>query len=432
MTSTQPPNLVATPRSAETHRPSFAEALRYWHQLGWTSFGGPAAQIGMMHRELVERRRWIDEDQFLTGLNLCMLLPGPEAQQLAVYLGTLLHGRRGGLAAGLLFIVPGILILYSLSLLYVWQGATQEFVAILRGLQPIVIAIVAASAWRLAVRVLITPSLGLMTLATVIAMHAFSVPLPVVLLAAGLGGVMIGKYQPHWLGNPTPVAASITPPDPHHTGLTLGAGLILWWLPIGIAGLALGFNALVVRLGLFFSKVAVITFGGAYAVLPYVATELVEKYKVLSLDATMAGLAFAESTPGPLIMVLQFFGFVAGWNHATAHPWLGATAAAAMTTWVTFVPCFLWIFLLTPHVGRLQRLRYLQYALRAVTASSVGVILMLALWLARHVLLPDAMRVDWLSVLVALLAFRSLQTTKIGLLPLLGTGALLGVLRILL
>lgn len=413
--------------------PSFGEAFRFWFQLGWTSFGGPAAQIAIMHREVVDRRKWVDEQHFLDGLNLCMLLPGPEAQQLSIYLGSLLHGRRGGLAAGLLFILPSVLILYGLALLYVTQGNVPWFVGAMRGLQPVVVAIVAASAVRLATRVLKTYLLRALALASFVAMAVFDTPFPIILLVAASLGALLGRIRPDLLvgahgagdraGAPMPGAMRA------HPVRTLLVGLALWWLPVVLLALALGPRDLLVSLGVFFSKVAVITFGGAYAVLPYVANEVVRTYGWVSLDATIAGLAFAETTPGPLIMVLQFLGFVAGWNADGAHALWRASAAAALTTWVTFVPCFLWIFLLAPYVARVRHIEPLRHALTAVSATVVGVIVTLGVWFARHALSSEAHGVDWLAAATAGAAYAALRYERLGLTALVGIGVALGLLR---
>ncbi len=402
--------------------PPFREALRFWAKLGCISFGGPAAQIALMHREFVEKRRWVDEAEFRDGLSFCMLLPGPEAQQLAVYVGWLLHGVRGGLVAGLLFIIPSMFVLWLLSVLYVTQGSQPWFLAMLLGIQPVVVAIVAASALRLAGKVLKSNFERALAAAAFTAIFGFKVPFPWVLAVA----VVIGILH---RGGPDdqPLAPS---PNPRAHGTFAGAarvlaiGLSAWLLPLLAIRVSLGADHVLYQLGSFFSRVAVMTFGGAYAVLPHVAREAVEQHHWLTTEAMLAGLAFAETTPGPLIMVLQFVGFMAAWNET---PSLGfATAGALVVTWATFAPCFLFIFLGAPWISRIRELAVLRRAFAAISAIVVGVIISLGVWLGQHVF------VEAVAVVVFVVALVALQSKKVGILGVVGSGAAFGLLRHLL
>lgn len=386
-------------------RPSWQEALRYWHSLGWTSFGGPAAQIAMMHQETVERRRWISEEDFLSGLNLCMLLPGPEAQQLAIYLGLRLHGRLGGLVAGILFILPAAVIIYALSLIYVLHGDLPWFRAALSGLKPVVLGLVVVAAFNLGRRVLKTKTMMCMAIASLLALVGLGQNFAHILIATAAMGWLLGRLRPHYLEDSIAVAQ-----NPHTTKpakfrisqwlSTVGLGLILWWLPIlGLMVLRSREDRLV-QLGIYFSKVALMTFGGAYAILPEVMASAVEQYHWLDTQDAVAGLAFAETTPGPLIIVLQFIGFLAGWHDAGKFSLTQASAAAALTTWMTFVPSFIWIFALSPMVAKIRSLPWLRHTMLAISASIVGVIASLAIFLAKHTVLSEANRFDWSNALV--------------------------------
>jgi chromate transporter len=371
--------------------PTFQEALRVWLRIGLLSFGGPAAQIALMHRELVDERRWIGDARFLHALNFCMLLPGPEAQQLATYLGWLLHGVKGGLAAGLLFILPGVVVMMALSILYATLGEVPLVAALFFGLKCAVLVIVVEALIRVAKRALRGAVPWLLAAAAFAALFVFAVPFPVVVLAAAA----VGYALPHLFAAGGHGSAKDGPPalldallaaEPERiarlSGAAKRAGLIavaLWVWPVAL----LMEGGVFGDIAWFFSKMAMVTFGGAYAVLAYVAQEAVEQYRWLSAADMLAGLGLAETTPGPLILVLQFVGFLAGWNHGGL---LAGVAGALLAVWVTFAPCFAWIFLGAPYVERLHGVERLKGALAGVTAAVVGVIANLALWFGLRVL----------------------------------------------
>jgi chromate transporter len=380
----------------------FAEAVRVWWRIGWLSFGGPAGQIALMHRELVEQRRWISEPRFLHALNYCMLLPGPEAQQLAVYIGWLMHRARGGIVAGALFVLPGALVLGLLSWLYVRFGSVPVVTALFFGLKAAVLAVVIEAVLRIGRRALKTPFLVTLAAAAFVAIYAFDVAFPLIVLGAALIGLGARHFMPQWL---PPAKATDAAGDRHyvvdrmldrgeaaHTLPSLRRALrtfavfaTLWFAPVAVAGWWLGSQHVITREGMFFSQTAVVTFGGAYAVLAYVAQRAVEDFGWLRPGEMVDGLALAETTPGPLIMVLQFVGFVAAWRNAgPLDPLFAAVLGAAMTTWVMFIPSYLFIFVGAPYIEALRRHRGLHAALSAITAAVVGVILNLSIWFAMH------------------------------------------------
>ena len=374
--------------------PSFADALRVWLRIGLLSFGGPAAQIALMHREVVEQRRWISERRFLQALNFCMLLPGPEAQQLATYLGWLMHGVKGGLAAGLLFILPGAALMLALSGVYLVFGTVPLVAALFLGLKCAVLALVLEALLRVA-RKALTGALSLgLAAAAFVALFVFAVPFPLVVLAALVAGfVLPGAFAAGGGGAAKDGDASLVDAafraDPglaaRRASGARRAGLValaLWLWPVALLSGA----GLWGDLAWFFSQMAVVTFGGAYAVLAYVAQEAVENYRWLSAADMLAGLGLAETTPGPLILVLQFVGTLAGAREAGVG---GAVLGALLVLWVTFAPCFAWIFLGAPFVERAQGIARLQGALAAVTAAVVGVIANLALWFGLRVLFAE-------------------------------------------
>lgn len=412
--------------------PGFREALRFWLKLGFISFGGPAGQIAIMQRELVEKKRWIGPERFSHALNFCMLLPGPEAQQLAIYCGWLLHRTRGGLAAGLLFVLPSAFILWGLSVVYVLHGDAPWLVGLLKGLQPAVVGVVAAAVPRLAGKSLRTPILAGIALLAFGLIYGLGVGFPWIVAGAALVGGMGWRLVPQgfsgknaMLGGTGISEAGPAGPNASAPGagralrvIALGAGL--WAAPVLAAGFVFGWGSTLVAQGLFFSRAALVTFGGAYAVLPYVAQRAVEVQGWLSGPEMLAGLAFAETTPGPLIMVLQFVGFMGGWNHPDGDlsPLLAATLCAGMTTWVTFAPCFLWIFLGAPHVERLRDKPAMGAALSAVTAAVVGVVLNLGVWFAWQVWRPKTeagAEWDWFAVALSAAAFLALHRFKANL-----------------
>jgi len=406
-------------------QPTLAAATRFWLKLGFISFGGPAGQIAIMHRELVEQRKWIGESRFLHALNFCMFLPGPEAAQLAIYIGWLLHGTPGGIIAGALFVLPSVAILWGLSLLYATYASLGWVAAIFYGLKAAVLAIVADALIRIARRSLKSPVFVVLAAASFVALFFFNIPFPLVIVAAGLvglaGGLMrLPSFMPPRDSAEPSVAYSEESRARPSWGRSLKVvtlGLVLWWLPVIGAGLWLGWDNLLVKEGVFFSKAAMVTFGGAYAVLPYVAQLAVSKFGWLSASQMLSGLGLAETTPGPLIMVVLFVGFLAGWQHPAPLSPIGmATAGALLTTWVTFVPCFMWIFVGAPFVERLYGNRMLSGALAAITAAVVGVVANLAVWFGGHVLAPGG-KLDVFALAMGLVVWAGLTRWKWNVVP---------------
>jgi chromate transporter len=421
--------------------PTFAEALRFWWKLGWISFGGPAGQISIMHKEIVEKQRWMGEEHFLHALNFCMLLPGPEAQQLATYLGWRLHGARGGIAAGVLFVLPSVFILFGLSWLYMAGGDIKWVQGLFYGLIPAVIAIVVSAVKRIGSKALKSPCLWVLSLLAFVAIFVFKISFGWIILTAAATGFVGGKHFPKQFpagkghgksGAEGESCVALQPPPRAGAGRTVmvsGICLVLWWLPVVAAGLLLGWRGIHFQEGLFFSKAALVTIGGAYAVLPYVSQMAVEHYGWLGQRQMMAGLGLAETTPGPLIMVLQFVGFVAAWqNPGDLSPLVAGALGALMTTWVTFLPCFMFVFLGAPHVEGLRERPALASTLTAITAAVVGVILNLAIWFGWHALRPEGGGIDGFVAVVALAAWVAMERFKIGVIPTLGVCAVLGMI----
>ena len=421
--------------------PTFGKALRFWSKLGWVSFGGPAGQIAIMHKEIVERRRWLSEEHFLHALNFCMLLPGPEAQQLATYLGWRLHGARGGIAAGVLFVLPSVFILLGLSWLYMAGGSIAWVNGLFYGLTAAVIAIVVSAVKRIGSKALKSPSLWVLAGLAFVAIFVFKINFVVIILTAALIGYVGGKLYPrqfpagkgHGKSAVEELPCVELPPARRasvgRTVLISALCLTLWWLPVIGIGVVMGWEGIHFQEGLFFSKAALVTIGGAYAVLPYVAQMTVEKFGWLSQTQMMAGLGLAETTPGPLIMVLQFVGFVAAWqNPGDLTPLAAGTLGALVTTWVTFLPCFLFVFLGAPYVQGLHERPGLSTALTGITAAVVGVILNLAIWFAWHALAPAGGKLDYFVAVVALGAWLAMERFKIGVIPTLGVCALVGMI----
>lgn len=421
--------------------PTFKEAFRFWWRLGWISFGGPAGQISIMHKELVEKRRWLSEEHFLHALNFCMMLPGPEAQQLATYLGWRLHGARGGMAAGVLFVLPSMFILFGLSWLYMAGGTIPWVNGIFYGLMPAVIAIVVSAVKRIGSKALKTPGLWCLAVLAFVAIFFLKISFIGIILVAGLIGFLGGKRLPgqfpagkgHGAGHGSEEACVELPPVRRgglaRTVLVTSVCLSLWWAPVFSVGAWLGWKGIHFQEGLFFSKSALVTIGGAYAVLPYVSQMAVEHFGWLGQRQMMAGLGLAETTPGPLIMVLQFVGFVAAWqNPGDLSPLVAGSLGALVTTWVTFLPCFLFVFLGAPHVEGLRERPALASALTAITAAVVGVILNLAIWFAWHALMPEDGKFDGFVAIMAVLAWVAMERFKVGVIPTLAICAALGVL----
>jgi chromate transporter len=389
------------PAGAPPHHqhPRFSEALRTWLKIGLISFGGPAAQIALMHRIVVDDKRWIDEPRFLHALNYCMLLPGPEAQQLAVYLGWLLHRTPGGLAAGVLFVLPGALVMLALSSLYVLYRELPVVDGAFWGIRAAVLAIVVEAILRIGRRALRSGAMYTIAALAFAGIFFFAVPFPLIVLAAGLLGYLSAAYRPSLFPAP-PSPASSSEGDATPAGRTAqqvgksGAplriaviGAALWFGPTLAIAAWLGWGSSFVDIGAFFSKMAVVTFGGAYAVLSYVAQQAVHVYGWLDPGEMLTGLGLAETTPGPLIMVVQFVAFLGAYRHpGPFEPLIAGMLGGLLATWVTFVPCFIWIFLGAPYIERLRGNRRLSAALATITAAVVGVILNLALWFALHVM----------------------------------------------
>jgi chromate transporter len=442
------------------HGVSFREALRVWARVALNSFGGPAGQIAVMHRIVVEEKRWLSEERFLHALSYCMLLPGPEAQQLATYIGWLLHRTAGGLAAGILFVLPGFVTILALSLLYVAYGELPLVAGAFFGIKAAVLALVLEALLRIGRRALGHAVQVAIAAGAFAAIFLLDVPFPWIVLGAGALGALGSRLLPEAFRPPRPVVAPGAEPvadalldgqTPEHTrpsarrALRVGAiALSLWWLPIAVLAGVRGGADVFTQIALFFSKLAVLTFGGAYAVLAYMAQEAVEGYGWLSPAEMLDGLGMAETTPGPLIQVVQFVGFLGAYRRpGELAPWLAGTLAALLTTWVTYVPCFLWIFLGAPWIERLRESAAIRGALAGITAAVVGVILNLALWFSLHTLFasvgerrigPLVLHVpDWATLdaaAAAITAGAAVATLRFhaGVLRLIGGCAALGVL----
>ncbi len=435
---------------------SLAEASRYWFQLGWISFGGPAGQIALMHQELVERRRWLSERRYLHALNYCMVLPGPEAIQLATYLGWLMHGVRGGLVAGGLFLLPSVLVLIALSSIYVLWGQLPLLAAVFWALKPAVLAIVVQAGWRLGRRTLHTQPLVWLAVVAFLAFSVLQWPYPLVIALAALAGWAAGRWQPAWLALPEPQAPVVAvqnpslqnpigdfihgdaTPTPAHARFSkrdLALTLLVWGCALGLPLLALGlingWDGPLVAMGRFFSQVALVTFGGAYAVLPYVAKAAVGHFDWLSASQMVDGLALGETTPGPLIIVVAFVGFMGGWNTgvfgAPGH-WWDAVAATLVVVWFTFLPSFGFILVGGPLVEATRDNLRLGAPLRAITAAVVGVIGSLVVFFAAPVLWP-AGPFDWAPAGLVVLALVLLLRWRWSVLQLIGGAALVGLGR---
>src|SRR5947207_1912275 len=424
--------------SRQGQPPTFREAFRFWLKLGFLSFGGPTGQIAMMHAEMVEKKRWIDNARFLHALNFCMLLPGPEAQQLAIYIGWILHKTRGGIVAGALFVIPSIFILWTLSYIYVAYGHVPWIAAIFYGLKPAVLAIVAAAVIRIGSKALKNAVMWSLALAAFVTIYFFRVPFPLIIISAGILGLIGNKILPEYfrgeIAHPLDVDLASNLAERAklswlHALKISAAWVVIWALPLALTGIFLGTDHTIFREGIFFSKAAVVTFGGAYAVLPYVSQQAVEHYHWLTAPQMLDGLGLAETTPGPLIMVLQFVGFLGAWNHpGNLPPLVSATLGALVTTWTTFVPCFLWVFLGAPYIEKLRDVKLLTAALSTVTAAVVGVILNLAVWFGLHVIFPGTGNIDWFALIVCALAFVAMLGYKIEIIPVVLGSGLLGLI----
>ena len=384
--------------TAITGQPSFGEAFKVWLKIGCINFGGPAGQIALMHRVVVDEKKWVDEARFLHALNFCMLLPGPEAQKLATYLGWLLHGVRGGLAAGILFIVPGAFVMLGLSLLYALGRGVPAIDGALFGIKAAVLVIVIEALIRIGKRALKSTLLLSLAAAAFIGIFFLALPFPLIVAAAALIGYVVARRAPGQLGLSGKVE-SVPPPAKdrwRQFAIASAVGIVVWWAPIAFAALIFGPQHVLVSIGTFFSKLAVVSFGGAYALLAYMAQEAVQTYGWMTASEMVDGLGLAETTPGPLILVTQFVGFLAAFRNAPPFsPVTAGVLGAVMTTWVTFVPSMLWIFAGAPFVERLRANRQLSGALAAITAAVVGVILNLSVWFALHVLFGKVTEMHW-------------------------------------
>jgi chromate transporter len=387
----------------------FRTAVRVWFAISLQTFGGPAGQIAVMQRALVDEKRWIGQRRFLHALNYCTLLPGPEAQQLATYVGWLLHGTRGGLVAGGLFVLPGVVALLVLSAIYVAFGSTTAVTSVFAGLAADVLAIVVQAVIRVAKKALDSRALVVLAVASFVALAVFGVPFPVVVALAGFVGWALGRWRPSALPGKKAADGPDTGPPPvisddvlHHEAPTarrtlkvLLVGLLVWAVPVALVALLTGAGSVFTEQGLFFSGAAVVTFGGAYAVLAYVAQQAVAVYGWLSPGEMVRGLALAETTPGPLIMVVQFVAFLGAYRDpGSLDPWVAAVLASLLVTWVTFVPSFLFVLLGAPYMERLRGNRSLSAALTGITAAVVGVIANLGVYFAVHTLFSDTVAVD--------------------------------------
>ncbi|PAU77992.1 chromate efflux transporter [Halomonas salipaludis] len=450
------------PVTETPHQVPFREAVMVWLRIAMLSFGGPAGQIAVMHRILVEEKQWIGERRFLHALNYCMMLPGPEAQQLAIYIGWLMHRTKGGLVAGCLFVLPGFIAILALSYLYAALGNVGLVEGLFFGLKAAVLAVVLNAVVRIGKRALKNRIMLGLAAAAFVAIFFFDVAFPLIILSAALLGYWGGKRgmmafqvggghgngndqglsdRDSLLGEGLPAHAQ---PNPGWSLRISAIFLLLWLTPVALLLITLGGENVFSQIATFFSKMAVVTFGGAYAVLGYVTQEAVQNYAWLAPGEMLDGLGMAETTPGPLIQVVQFVGFMAAYREAIGlDPMLAATLAAVLSTWVTFVPCFLWIFLGAPYVERLRDNRALSAALSAITAAVVGVILNLAIWFGLHVifaeveewralgarlLIPDLASLEPLALLLSAAAMLAIFRYKVGMLTVLGGCALLGVL----
>jgi len=428
---------------------SFWQALKFWFKLGFISFGGPAGQIAMMHEELVVRRRWISENRFLHALNYCMVLPGPEAQQLATYLGWLMHKTRGGIAAGVLFVLPSLFMLIGLSWIYIAFGQVTWVAGLFYGIKPAVTAIVLQAAHRIGSKALKNNLLMGIAASSFVAIFALNVPFPFIVLAAAIVGWMGGRMSPQWFNaSPGHAASAKTDgaaliddhtPTPAHALFSwqrlmqvLLAGAVLWLAPMGLLIMQYGWDHTLTQMSWFFTKAALLTFGGAYAVLPYVFQGAVEQFGWVTATQMMDGLALGETTPGPLIMVVAFVGFVGGYVKAVLGPdslFLAGALAATLVTWFTFLPSFIFILAGGPFVESTHNNLKFTAPLTAITAAVVGVIVNLALFFGYHTLWPQGFGAsfDWLSALIAVAAAIALFKYKRNVMHVIGVCGGIGI-----
>ena len=451
-TTRQPAPVSSAQTAVPAHGVSFGEAFKVWLRVALLSFGGPAGQIAVMHRIIVEERRWISEARFLHALNYCHLLPGPEAQQLAIYIGWLMHKTRGGLAAGILFVVPGVIALMALSWIYVIWGNVSFVAGLFFGLKTAVLAVVIEAVLRVGRRALKSQLAVVIAAVAFVALFFFAIPFPLVVLAAAFVGFAANRFG-YAMGGQAAHGKDDdllgeSMPDHAHPSLGRAIKVVAIWLPLWLGPVALlylflGGDNVFTRLSVFFSQVAVFSFGGAYAVLAYVAQQAVETHHWLLPGEMLTGLGMAETTPGPLIMVVQYVGFLAGYRTPEMmSPLLAGTLAGLLVTWVTFTPCFLWVFLGAPYVEALRGVRALGAALSAVTAAVVGVILNLAVWFGVHVIFRETVRwhgfglnlslpvlpsIDIFATILAIAAALAIFRFKVGIIQTLLACSLAGV-----
>ena len=424
--------------------PTFGELVRVSARIGCLSFGGPAGQIALMHRELVDERRWLDEEEYLNALNFCHLLPGPEAQQLATWIGWRFHGVKGRLAAGLLFVIPGALVILALSTLYAYAANLNWFAALFLGIKAAVLAIVAQALIRIGGRALNTDFKKFVAFLAFAGLFLFNLPFPIIVLGAGALGILVAHCRPDWIALKQVNNPAANGPAPWgQTTSTVLLWTAIWAAPMVLVWTTVGPDHVLWDIGSFFSQLAVVTFGGAYAVLAYMAQEAVQGFSWLSAGEMADGLGLAETTPGPLIMVTQFVGYLAAFRAPEPFtPLVAGIIGAGLTTWVTFAPCFLWIFAFAPWIERLENARWLRGGLSTLTAAVVGVIANLALWFAFHVLftrvgavdygplylaLPDWQSFNWRAALLAVSAAVMIFRLKWNILSVLAVTALGGL-----
>ena len=436
-------NLTNDDGQLVARHPTFGEAFRFWLKLGFISFGGPAGQISIMHQELVDRKRWVSNERFLNALNYCMLLPGPEAQQLATYIGWLLHRLPGGIVAGAFFVIPSIFILFALSYTYAAYGSVAWVASVFSGLKAAIMAVVVSAVIKIGRKAIKNSIMGGLAAASFISIFFLKVPFPVIVLGAGLVG-LIGSF---WLPAKFEVIKGKTAsdfdtsyvqicedpavchinPSARRNILLIAVFAVLWMLPVVVLYAFLPDQVFYPE-ALFFTKAAFLTFGGAYAVLAYIAQAGVEHFGWLTGSQMIDGLGLAETTPGPLIMVVQFVGFMAGWQAGGLNPLTGGLLGSLVATYFTFLPCFLFIFLGGPYIEKFRDNPKLSAALSSITAAVVGVILNLAVWFGLHVLLPADGTFNWFAAVVGLAAFVSIQWFKAGMIAVIVAAGAVGLL----
>lgn len=441
--------IVSTADRAAAERPAktvpFATALRFWTKLGFISFGGPAGQIAIMHSELVDRRRWISEGRFLHALNYCMVLPGPEAQQLATYIGWLLHGTVGGIVAGGLFVLPSFFVLMALSWIYFAYGNLPAIEGVFLGVKPTVVAIVAFAVVRIGSRVIRSSATFALAAGAFVLMYFFRTPFPIIVLGAGVAGLIgsriwpkqfqaggghsakkAGDHQPAVIDDQDPIPVHALPKR-SRTVVQLAVGLALWLIPVGVLLAWQGWHGFFPRMAIFFTEAAFLTFGGAYAVLPYVAESAIRHYHWLRPGQMIDGLALGETTPGPLIMVVTFVGAVGGWQEAGIGFWGGAIGGA-VATYFTFLPSFLFVLIGGPWIEATRGELRLAAFLSGVTAAVVGVILDLAFFFGRQVVIAESGEIRWFALALSIASFLALWRLKLDIVRLVLIGAVIGLL----